>query len=540
LFHCVTSLERLFSFLLRKFSGSWLIDTDQQQPSSSSSSSQSASAVFAWIKNAYTQFFHLVTRIGTTHEQPTLQIRCARCIFILLGEQDRYNTALSIEKRRKHIQHFCDRYFRHVLSSNACCLQLLQLLSTEYASKYFDIAERLLEVGSSLLQPKKITTTQGKRKRSRHSNTNSTPSTMPVYGTQFYHCLMSFCMHTVSELYFTKSSPKIAENLSRKKRQKISYSTKAPARPNNVPVDDGSKPWPRVVARLLSDSWLRLLRFPFTKAQYKQILRAMGEKILPVIRKPLLLHDFLSESYKVGGVVSMLSLNGLFVLITKHNLDYPHFYHQLYHLMDDYIFFVKYRQEFWQLTSTFLRSTHLSSQIIASFIKKLARLALKAPPDGCLVVMALIYNLLQKHPQCGVLINRSQLDVALRASSSHDNPLLLSTTTTTQQQEASDPYDETEQDPSKTHALDSSLWELKVLETHYFPAVAKFVGIFRKPYNPKAALLPLTDFSSQSYRYLIERSLKKKYKGGIPVEFENKLKFIDPHMKNEMVGLWFN
>jgi U3 small nucleolar RNA-associated protein 19 len=36
--------------------------------------------------------------------------------------------------------------------------------------------------------------------------------------------------------------------------------------------------------------------------------------------EPKLLMDFLTDSYNVGGAVSLLALNGLFTLITEHNL----------------------------------------------------------------------------------------------------------------------------------------------------------------------------------------------------------------------------
>lgn len=33
------------------------------------------------------------------------------------------------------------------------------------------------------------------------------------------------------------------------------------------------------------------------------------------------------------GLVAMLALNGIFVLVTKHGLEYPHFYRRLYGLL---------------------------------------------------------------------------------------------------------------------------------------------------------------------------------------------------------------
>ena len=47
------------------------------------------------------------------------------------------------------------------------------------------------------------------------------------------------------------------------------------------------------------------------------------------LSSPLLLADFLTDSYNIGGVVSLLALNGIFLLMTQHHLDYPRFYPQV-------------------------------------------------------------------------------------------------------------------------------------------------------------------------------------------------------------------
>lgn len=52
------------------------------------------------------------------------------------------------------------------------------------------------------------------------------------------------------------------------------------------------------------------------------------------------------------------------------------------------------------------RLRHLPATLIASFAKRLARLALFAPPAGVVIVIPFIYNLLKMHPSCMVLIHR--------------------------------------------------------------------------------------------------------------------------------------
>ena len=51
-------------------------------------------------------------------------------------------------------------------------------------------------------------------------------------------------------------------------------------------------------------------------------------------------------------------------------------------------------------------SSHLPVYLVAAFAKRLARLALTAPPESLLMVLPFIYNLIRRHPSCRVLIHR--------------------------------------------------------------------------------------------------------------------------------------
>jgi U3 small nucleolar RNA-associated protein 19 len=72
--------------------------------------------------------------------------------------------------------------------------------------------------------------------------------------------------------------------------------------------------------RGFSDCWIKLLKLPLTEEMYKKVLLILHKRILPHMYEPKLLMDFLTDSYNVGGAVSLLALNGLFTLITEHNL----------------------------------------------------------------------------------------------------------------------------------------------------------------------------------------------------------------------------
>ena len=59
---------------------------------------------------------------------------------------------------------------------------------------------------------------------------------------------------------------------------------------------------------------------------YKRMLVILHDKVMPQLVRPLMLTDFLIESYNVGGSISLLALNGVFHLMDKYNLEYPDFY----------------------------------------------------------------------------------------------------------------------------------------------------------------------------------------------------------------------
>ena len=52
-------------------------------------------------------------------------------------------------------------------------------------------------------------------------------------------------------------------------------------------------------------------------------------------------------------------------------------------------------------------SRHVSSYLIAAFVKKLARLSLQAPPAGIVVCMSMVYNLMKRHPVIKTLAHKS-------------------------------------------------------------------------------------------------------------------------------------
>ena len=229
------------------------------------------------------------------------------------------------------------------------------------------------------------------------------------------------------------------------------------------------------LTKAIGDAWLVVMGRPLDKAQRKTVLRLTPTKIAPMLRKSERLLDFLADSFDAGGSTALLAISGLFDLIQAKNLDYPQFYRKVYSMLDASILHSKHRSSFLRLLDTFLASSHLPAALIASFVKRLARLSLFAPPAAIAFVVPLVYNLLREHPACTFMIHRVP---AMRGASS-------------------DPFDMSVDDPTTTGALASSLWEIHALEAHYHPNIAIIARVLSEPFTKPA--FSVEEFLDHSY-----------------------------------------
>lgn len=231
------------------------------------------------------------------------------------------------------------------------------------------------------------------------------------------------------------------------------------------------------------EAWLATLRCGITKEQRKSILSVFSNQIAPWFQQPEMLMDFLTDSYDVGGGTSLLALSGLYYLMSEKNLDYPSFYQKLYSLLDDGLLHSKYRSRFFRLLDTFMSSTHLPAALVASFIKRFARLALHGPPAGIVVVVPWMYNMFKRHPACTFMMHRETRDPAAKKKLEEEG--------------MDDPFDTDEEDPMLTDAIESSLWEIETLQSHYHPNVATLAKIISQQFTKRS--YNLEDFLDHSY-----------------------------------------
>ena len=232
-----------------------------------------------------------------------------------------------------------------------------------------------------------------------------------------------------------------------------------------------------------AEAWLAVIRAGLNMDQRKQVLGLMTTHIVPYVTRLEKLMDFLTDSYNAGGAMSLLALAGLFHLMQEKNLDYPSFYPKLYSLLDENLLHSKHRSRFFRLLNVFLGSTHLPAALVASFIKRLSRLALHAPPAGVVAVVPWVYNMLKAHPACTFMIHREVRDPGWKEQLEEGG--------------MEDPFDMDEADPMQTDAIESSLWELETLQSHYHPNVATLCKIISEQFTKKG--YDIEDFLGYSY-----------------------------------------
>ncbi|XP_057805887.1 protein NUCLEOLAR COMPLEX ASSOCIATED 4 isoform X2 [Salvia miltiorrhiza] len=267
-------------------------------------------------------------------------------------------------------------------------------------------------------------------------------------------------------------------------------------------------------------AWISFLSLPLPLDVYKEVLVTLHQSVISHLSNPIMLCDFLTRSYDIGGVVSVMALSSLFILMTQHGLEYPNFYNKLYALLEPSVFMAKHRSKFFQLLDSCLKSSLLPAYLAAAFCKKLSRLALFAPPSGALVIVALVHNLLQRHPSINFLVHREiGPDTTLDTSEEKSSPEGANRDLF-QEKPGIDHFKNEENDPKATNAMRSSLWEIDTLRHHYSPPVSRFALSLANDLAVRARTpeLAVSDFSSGSYATIFGDEIRRRVKQ-VPLAF---------------------
>jgi U3 small nucleolar RNA-associated protein 19 len=200
----------------------------------------------------------------------------------------------------------------------------------------------------------------------------------------------------------------------------------------------------------VNKAWNFVIQWPHNNITQRPLLVLLLEKVMPHLEKPAMLTDYLMDSLDNGGPIALLALQGIFILIHKYNMSYPNIYEKLYAMFEPEIFHMKFKPRLFHLADIFLSSSYLPEMLIAAFAKRLARLALIAPPQDIIIILYFIGNLIIRHPGLKRLISDP--------NGGHEI--------------SNDPFLMDESDPNKSHALQSALWELQLLKSHMLPDIA--------------------------------------------------------------------
>lgn len=237
------------------------------------------------------------------------------------------------------------------------------------------------------------------------------------------------------------------------------------------------------------------------------MLQHLPGRVFPYLSSPLVVADFYLRAFDWGSPeVSVLSLSGLFYLITRHNLGDPEvigtgvpgesatpharYFVRLYQLLTPETLALKYRARFQRLLLTSFQSTLLPASMATAFAKKCMRCAaLCSHPGTVMWLLAAAYNLIQRHHSvCAALLNREKVE--------------------TLQNDPFDPWAPLLPDGME-QAANSSLWELRLLKKHHVPMVARLAGTFDVPFFKKTSQrIDCDDFLDLTATSLVERELK--------------------------------
>ncbi|KAG5491523.1 hypothetical protein JIQ42_01426 [Leishmania sp. Namibia] len=241
--------------------------------------------------------------------------------------------------------------------------------------------------------------------------------------------------------------------------------------------------------------WMLCVEKAGEAALHVHLLHRLGSIVLPHLTNPLVVADYLTDCFSSGGIVSILSLQGLFILMLDHGLEYPNYYEQLYSLLTPDVFASRHRYELFRLLDLSMTSLRVPSYIAASVIKRVAQVSLMAPAPTLYFTLPFLRKVLQSHPNCLALIHRSSREAVIPDDMADQDADTVTAQSVKAQAirdtaalfDGRDPFDDHAKLP-ETHALNSTLWELTALERHFMPVVPLMVSAFSSTAEDKTPL----------------------------------------------------
>jgi U3 small nucleolar RNA-associated protein 19 len=138
----------------------------------------------------------------------------------------------------------------------------------------------------------------------------------------------------------------------------------------------------------------------------------LNKNIFDNLENPLIFSDYLINIYEKSSNqefdIKVLSLSGLFVLITKYKLDYNDYYNIMYKTISmrledtngiKSVFDSNHRNRIFKILDLSLKSSTVPILVVLSFIKKLARICLTTSSNNIAIILGIMQNVINSHPR---------------------------------------------------------------------------------------------------------------------------------------------
>eukprot|EP00968_Pinguiococcus_pyrenoidosus_P002707 scaffold149_cov315-Pinguiococcus_pyrenoidosus.AAC.45 len=278
--------------------------------------------------------------------------------------------------------------------------------------------------------------------------------------------------------------------------------------------------------KALQDVWIPLLYLDCCRGALQlKVLAYLADEVIPHIRSPLPFVEPLLGLFSVGGggEVSVLALNSIFVLMTKHGIDCPKYYHSLYQLLKPegdgsgvaapVLLHSPHRHDFLRLVERSISTRAAPAYLVAAFLKRLANAALSAAPHTALFSAAITYNCLHQHPGLTTLIHGEHGGQGGRQGENGGRHARKKRKTESGACNIHEP------NPAASNAVGDQLWELAALEAHYLHSVGNLAGLLQKPFKKEDLRLNVSrEYTKTTYHSLFMYEVASHEKGDLELQ----------------------
>lgn len=208
-------------------------------------------------------------------------------------------------------------------------------------------------------------------------------------------------------------------------------------------------------------------------------LKTLNKWVFCNVDSPVMFSDYLTRTFDQSPQcdIQILALSSLFVLITRHSLEYPGYYEKLYSLLAAPVFSSLHRERFLRLLEASLKSSKVSLQIQTSFLKRLLRVSLLCDVGIQHWAVGITINMVKKNKALSFLVDSDSKDRRV-------DPFLP------------------ESSLEASQAKESQLWELLSYKSHHQKDLGNMLQQFYDQLD-NIDFIELGDMSQLTYGHLL-------------------------------------